>query len=77
MDRTTATEIVFALTYKTRGIKAVSMPDCQKLLGDRLGLLLSDQIRNKGPDKDSVYPWNVVDYLCHENPKAGSRNVGN
>jgi hypothetical protein len=62
--------ILIAETYQ-----AVSMEDAAELLGDRLAMLLDDPVRKHGPTPDTIYPWNIVDYLSHDNPRAGSRSV--
>lgn len=55
--------------------KAVLHSVCEQMLGpDKFKLLLEDPIRNKGPSLDTVYPWNLVDYLCNENPRVGSKS---
>jgi hypothetical protein len=39
------------------------------LLGEnRFNELTNDKIRCLGPTKDTVYPWNVVDYLTRSEP---------
>lgn len=45
----------------------VSYTNCTFLLGRlRFEALLADPIRRYGPTPDTVYSWNVVDYLCKE-----------
>ena len=31
--------------------------------------LLDDPIRNKGPKPETLYPWNVIDYLTNLDPR--------
>ena len=65
-------------TFLFNGIKGVSLYSCGQLLGDRLDLLLADPIRNKGPTiGETIYPWNVVDYLSNEDPMKGKRRAAN
>jgi len=64
MDRKDAQKIVDEVTIKVNQFKAVSLEDCLRLLETQKFLLLrQDPIRRAGPSKETVYPWNVVDYL--------------
>lgn len=49
---------------------SVSREFAQYVLGSRYKRLLLDPIRNQGPTPDTLYPWNVVDYLCKEEEKS-------
>jgi hypothetical protein len=74
MERNDAWKEVDTNTGYVNNLKAVSIDACRKLLGpERLLMLLSDPIRSTGPNEDSVYPWNVVDYLCNEDPRPNKR----
>ena len=43
----------------------VTKCDAQKLLGDKtFAVLLADKIRGVGPTEDTIYSWNVVDFLA-------------
>jgi len=46
---------------------AVLHAHCRELLGSRFDLLLQDPVRKQGPTPDSVYQWNLVDYLADDN----------
>ena len=71
LPRDKAQVLVNSITFKVKQFKAVSKEDCRRLLGERYQLLVQDRIRNLGPDKDTIYPWNLVDYLSNENPSKG------
>jgi hypothetical protein len=70
LTREQAQKIVDEHIFYVGDCKAVSFESCRVLLGaDRFLMLLGDPIRNKGPQAQTVYPWNVVDYLCNEDPR--------
>ena len=70
LTREQAQKIVDERTFYVGHCKAVSFESCRLLLGaDRFLMLLDDPIRNKGPQAQTVYPWNLVDYLCSEDPR--------
>lgn len=75
LTREQATEIVAGHTFMHEQYKAVSFYSCRQLLGDRFDLLLKDQVRNKGPTADAIYPWNVIDYMVPNYPRPGARWV--
>jgi len=56
--------------FKVGQYRAVSYYLCGQFLGDRFDMLLADPIRNKGPIPETVYPWNLVDYLCCHDPRC-------
>lgn len=68
--RIEAEAIVEPHTFMHNQFRAVSFDSCRLLLGARFDLLLADPLRAKGPIAGTIYPWNVVDYLIHENPRA-------
>lgn len=64
MNRDKAEEYTKEVTIDINGFKAVLKSDAMKLLAcERYRLLLLDPIKRIGPSKDSIYPWNVIDYL--------------
>jgi hypothetical protein len=64
MNRDKAEEFTKQVTVDIRGFKAVAKSDAKKLLAcERYRLLMLDPIKRVGPTNDSIYPWNVVDYL--------------
>ena len=74
VPRSEAQAIVDAVTFMVEQFKAVDFSDCIRLLGpERFLLLRSDPIRRLGPKSETVYPWNLVDYLACENPRQRSR----
>lgn len=73
LNREQAAVIVEGHTFMHNQYKAVSFYSCRQILGDRLDLLLADPIRGKGPTVDTIYPWNVIDYMVHENPRGVSK----
>lgn len=67
MDRAEAQKIVDTYVFKVEQYRAVSHMDALKLLGEnRFGRLMDDAIRGVGPTKDTIYPWNVVDYMLYK-----------
>lgn len=68
MSEREKTESIVARYMQQDGkYQVVSRADAKMLLGDDLyDRLLHDRIRNAGPSPDSLYPWNVVDYLQNE-----------
>lgn len=74
VPRSEAQAIVDAVTFSVDQFKAVDFFDCLRLLGpERFLMLRSDPIRRLGPRTETVYPWNLVDYLSCENPRQRSR----
>lgn len=63
MTREEATAIVAKHEFRIDQYRAVSHASCVELLGETFAVLLRDPIRKLGPTKDTVYPWNVIDYL--------------
>lgn len=64
MNRDKAEEYTKQVTINIRGFKAVLKDDAKKLLAcERYRLIMLDPIKRIGPCADSIYPWNVVDYL--------------
>lgn len=71
MTREQARAIVNEQTYRVGSCKAVSLDACLVLLGStKFSMMHGDAIRNKGPEAEAVYPWNIVDYLCNDDPRA-------
>jgi hypothetical protein len=57
-------EAVSIYSTQIRGYAAVRHADAKALLGDEwFAKLMADKIRRLGPTDNSVYPWNVTDYL--------------
>lgn len=55
------------------GFQCVTSNDVFSLLGaDRYARLISDPIRGRGPTTDSIYPWNVADYMQFPNLRASA-----
>lgn len=75
LNREQAAVIVGGHTFMHKQYKAVTFYSCKQILGDRFDLLLADPIRRLGPTAESIYPWNVVDYMIHENPRVGSKKA--
>lgn len=74
LSRVEAQIAVDNVTYHVGVFAAVSHKDCLRLLGEsRFSLLVADPVRNLGPVPQTVYPWNVVDYLSSEDPRSLSR----
>lgn len=71
-SRNEAEQLVQQYIEKVHKYSVISVDNARVLLGDRLSLLLSDPIRKQGPVKDYIYYYNVVDYLCNENPRKKS-----
>lgn len=65
MDREEAQRVVDGMTFRTdKNFAAVTHSGARLLLGDeRFDLMMNDKIKCKGPTADTVYPWNVVDYM--------------
>lgn len=73
MTRSEAQSVVDSVTFMVDQFKAVDFADCIRLLGpERFLMLRSDPIRRLGPRPETVYPWNLVDYLSCENPRKKS-----
>ena len=50
--------------------QCIPLATVEALLGkERAAALLKDPIRKLGPTKDTIYPWNVADYLQY--PELG------
>lgn len=74
VPRPVAQQCVDAVTFKVEQYSAVSFDDCLRLLGTiRFLAMRSDPIRRLGPVAETVYPWNLVDYMSSENPRGKSR----
>lgn len=69
LTREQATECVSRHEFRIDQYRAVPRSLAKKLLGLRYELLLIDPIRNIGPTKETVYPWNVIDYLSEQYPR--------
>ncbi len=70
LSREQAAAIVRGHTFQHGEYQAVSFYSCHQILGDRFDLLRADPVRGKGPTPDTIYPWNVIDYMIHENPRG-------
>lgn len=70
LNRQQASVIVEGHTVMHNQFQAVSFDSCRQILGDRFDLIRADPIRGKGPTADTIYPWNVIDYMIHENPRG-------
>ena len=73
MTRPQAVAIVDAVTIHVQQFAAVPMASVRSLLGERTTLLQDDPIRRCGPTSDTVYPWNIVDYLTVDDPMGNKR----
>ena len=72
VTRPVAQQMVDAVTISVAQYKAVGFCDCLQLLGpERFLTLRSDPIRRLGPKSETVYPWNVIDYLSSVTNKKG------
>jgi hypothetical protein len=72
MTREEAYALVAKCTFRIGPFKAVTLISCQQLLTESaFKRMQKDPLRKHGPSKDTVYPWNVVDYLVElaEEPK--------
>jgi len=50
--------------------QGVQLDEIAKLLSvEQYAKLIDDPIRGIGPTRDSIYPWNVIDYLMEEPKK--------
>jgi hypothetical protein len=64
MSRDEATVVVHQLIVTIDGYAGVPLAEAEKVLGEaRYAAMMADKIRSKGPTTETVYPWNVVDYL--------------
>jgi len=66
MTRHEANAIVEQIAFRVDQYAAVSWLGAQLLLGEHVHELANDPIRCCGPTINSVYPWNVADYLVRE-----------
>lgn len=73
LTREQAAVIAEGHTFMHNQFKAVSFYSCRQILDDRFDLLIADPVRGRGPTAGTIYPWNVVDYMIHENPRVGSK----
>ena len=65
--RSEASAMVDAVAILVGPYKGVGLEQVESLLGvDRTTRLLADPIRRLGPNTETVYSWNVVDYLANE-----------
>ena len=64
MNRSDAENIVAPLIQQIGQYQAVSLAAAQQVLGDELfKALTADKVRGCGPTHDTIYPWNVADYV--------------
>ena len=64
MTRSDAEKIVAPLIQQIGQYQAVSLAAARQLLGDELfESLASDKVRGCGPTRETIYPWNVADYV--------------
>jgi hypothetical protein len=71
-QRAECERIVAAHTTRVEQYAAVSRDDARRLLGDDVyAKLTADRIRNLGPSPETLYPWNVADFLQHKIQKEG------
>jgi hypothetical protein len=74
MERIEAEAVVATHIVMVEQYQAVPRSVAEELLGvERYGRLLRDKVRNLGPTADTVYPWNVVDYI--HVPDLGSKGI--
>lgn len=65
MSREQAAIIVGSITFRAGQFAAVSREAASLVLGNAaFEALTRDKIRGIGPTQGTIYPWNVVDYLC-------------
>lgn len=66
MDRKEAEQQVAPYVTRIRQFQAVSHADALALLGEeRFERMLKSPIRSLGPTPETVYPWNVADFIQH------------
>ena len=71
LERSDAELLVKNVTTRIGIYAAVKMEDARDLLGaDDFMRMCKDPIRNLGPNTETFYPWNVVDYLSGYGLKA-------
>ena len=64
LTREQATAVVAPHVIMVKQYQAVPKTVAFQILGDERYLrLMADKIRNLGPNEETVYPWNVVDYV--------------
>jgi hypothetical protein len=65
MNRQEAELLVAPHIFNVEQYQSVSRNDVLEMLGEELygNKLLRDPIRNLGPTRETIYPWNVIDYL--------------
>ncbi len=57
--------VVDEYTFYVGRYMAVKHDDALQMLGEKVfALMMSDKVRCHGPTVDTVFPWNVVDYLA-------------
>ena len=61
--RYVAQRAVDLVSFRLNQYSVVSKENATELLGDDLTDLMSDPIKSKGPGSNTIYSWNVVDYL--------------
>lgn len=77
MTREEAAAILGPYIARIEQYEAVPLKDAATILGDEVfGRLRADKIRCLGPTPDTVYPWNVIDYMTHPELNAPADNTG-
>lgn len=73
MTRPEAQAAVDAATIKVDQFSAVLKSEAATLLGEaRYTSLMADRLRSAGPNAETIYSWNVVDYLDEAGPFRGN-----
>lgn len=66
MTREEADAIVNQHVFQVDQYQAVRREQAMAIIGDvRYERLCNDRVRNLGPNDETLYPWNVSDYLVH------------
>ena len=67
ISRDKATEVVECCTNRVGLYKGVDVSHVKQLLSEEsFERLQKDKIRFLGPNQNTIYPWNVIDYLAEE-----------
>lgn len=74
MNRIDAHNLVIPFIENFNQYKVINHDNAKFLLNDTFYLLLNDPIRKNGPSNNTIYYYNVVDYLVNPNPKNLNQN---
>ena len=68
MNRSDAERIAAPFVQQINQYQAIPYDSVKQLLGEEtFATLLADKVRGCGPTRDTIYPWNVIDYLQLKN----------